>query len=70
MPESEKPVTGMRGDSMKFCIDESKFTKEQSASFDRLIDCLARLTEKYAPMIDTLVPKDIREKKLQKKQSA
>ncbi|MBQ6023867.1 MAG: hypothetical protein IJL25_13160 [Clostridia bacterium] len=55
---------------MKFCIDESKFTKEQSASCDRLIDCLARLTEKYAPMIDSLVPEDIREKKLQKKQSA
>ena len=55
---------------MKFCIDESKFTKEQSASYDRLIDCLVRLTEKYAPMIDTLVPENIRKNKLQKKQSA
>ena len=55
---------------MKFCVDESKFTKEQSASFDRLIDCLTRLTEKYAPMIETLVPEEIRNKKLQKKPSA
>lgn len=36
-------------------IDESKFTAEQSASFDRIIDFLANMVEKYSPWLDDIV---------------
>lgn len=38
-----------------FHIDESKFTAEQSASFDRIIDFLANMVEKYSPLLDDIV---------------
>ncbi len=33
---------------------ESEFTAEQKAAFDRLIDFLADMVEKYAPVLDEI----------------
>ena len=38
-----------------FRIEPSEFTSEQSASFDRIVDFLARMVEKYGPMLDDIV---------------
>ena len=38
-----------------FHIDKSEFTAEQSASFDRIVDFLANMVEKYSLVIDDIV---------------
>ena len=38
-----------------FYIDTSIFTAEQNAAFDRIADFLARMVEKYGPMLDDIV---------------
>ena len=38
-----------------FRIEPSEFTPEQSAAFDRMVDFLARMIEKYGPMLDDIV---------------
>ncbi len=38
-----------------FRIEPSEFTPEQSASFDRMVDFLASMVEKYGPMLDDIV---------------
>ncbi len=38
-----------------FYIDTSIFTTEQNAAFDRIADFLARMVEKYGPMLDDIV---------------
>ena len=38
-----------------FHIDKSKFTAEQSASFDRIVDFLANMVEKYSPEFDNII---------------
>ena len=45
-----------------FRIEPSEFTAEQSAAFDRMVDFLARMVEKYGPMLDDLVKSDTDEK--------
>ena len=38
-----------------FRIEPSEFTPEQSAAFVRMVDFLARMIEKYGPMLDDIV---------------
>lgn len=38
-----------------FRIEPSEFTPEQSAAFDRMVDFLACMVEKYGPMLDDIV---------------
>ncbi len=38
-----------------FRIESSEFTAEQSAAFDRMVDFLARMVEKYGPMFDDII---------------
>lgn len=38
-----------------FRIEPSKFTPEQRASFDRIVDFLARMVEKYSPAVDDIL---------------
>lgn len=38
-----------------FYIDTSIFTSEQNAAFDRIADFLARMVEKYGPMLDDII---------------
>lgn len=38
-----------------FRIEPSEFTAEQSAAFDRMVDFLARMVEKYGPLLDNIV---------------
>lgn len=38
-----------------FRIEPSEFTPEQRAAFDRMVDFLARMVEKYGPMLDDIV---------------
>lgn len=38
-----------------FRIEPSEFTAEQSAAFDRMVDFLARMVEKYGPMLDDII---------------
>ena len=38
-----------------FHIDTSIFTAEQNAAFDRIADFLARMVEKYGPMLDDIL---------------
>lgn len=38
-----------------FRIEPSEFTPEQSVAFDRMVDFLARMVEKYGPMLDDIV---------------
>lgn len=45
-----------------FRIEPSEFTPEQSAAFDRMVDFLARMVEKYGPMIDDIVKTEIGKK--------
>ena len=45
-----------------FCIEPSEFTAEQSAAFDRMVDFLARMVEKYGPMLDDIVKSEVTKK--------
>ena len=38
-----------------FRIEPSEFTPEQNAAFDRMVDFLARMVEKYGPMLDDII---------------
>lgn len=38
-----------------FYIDTSIFTAEQNAAFDRAVDFLARMVEKYGPILDDIL---------------
>lgn len=38
-----------------FYIDTSRFTAEQNAAFDRAVDFLARMVEKYGPILDDIL---------------
>lgn len=38
-----------------FRIEPSEFTAEQSAAFDRIADFLARMVEKYSPILDDII---------------
>ena len=51
-----------------FRIEPSEFTPEQSAAFDRMVDFLARMVEKYGPMLDDIVKSEVEKKA--KKQTA
>jgi len=51
-----------------FRIEPSEFTAEQSAAFDRMVDFLARMVEKYGPMLDDIVKSEVEKKA--KKQTA
>lgn len=51
-----------------FRIEPSEFTAEQSAAFDRMVDFLARMVEKYGPMLDDIVKSKVEKKA--KKQTA
>lgn len=45
-----------------FRIEPSEFTAEQSASFDRMVDFLARMVEKYGPMLDDIIKSEANKK--------
>ena len=45
-----------------FRIEPSEFTAEQSAAFDRMVDFLARMVEKYGPMLDDIVKSEVNKK--------
>lgn len=45
-----------------FRIEPSEFTPEQSASFDRMVDFLARMVEKYGPMLDDIIKSEANKK--------
>ena len=45
-----------------FRIEPSEFTPEQSASFDRMVDFLARMVEKYGPMLDDIIKSESNKK--------
>lgn len=45
-----------------FRIEPSEFTPEQSASFDRMVDFLASMVEKYGPMLDDIVKSEANKK--------
>ena len=45
-----------------FRIEPSEFTAEQSASFDRMVDFLASMVEKYGPMLDDIVKSEVNKK--------
>ena len=45
-----------------FRIEPSEFTPEQSAAFDRIADFLARMVEKYGPMLDDIVKSEVNKK--------
>lgn len=45
-----------------FRIEPSEFTAEQSAAFDRMIDFLARMVEKYGSMLDDIVKSEVNKK--------
>lgn len=45
-----------------FRIEPSEFTAEQSAAFDRMVDFLARMVEKYGPMLDDIVKSEANKK--------
>ena len=45
-----------------FRIEPSEFTPEQSASFDRMVDFLARMVEKYGPMLDDIIKSEVNKK--------
>lgn len=51
-----------------FRIEPSEFTPEQNAAFDRMVDFLARMVEKYGPMLDDIVKSEVEKKA--KKQTA
>ncbi len=51
-----------------FRIEPSEFTAEQSVAFDRMVDFLARMVEKYGPMLDDIVKSEVEKKA--KKQTA
>lgn len=48
-----------------FRIEPSEFTAEQSAAFDRMVDFLARMVEKYGPLLDDIIKVET-EKKAEK----
>lgn len=45
-----------------FRIEPSEFTPEQSASFDRMVDFLASMVEKYGPIIDDIIKSEAEKK--------
>ena len=51
-----------------FRIEPSEFTPEQNAAFNRMVDFLARMVEKYGPMLDDIVKSEVEKKA--KKQTA
>lgn len=36
---------------MKINMDKDSWTKEQGAAYERFIDCMARMVEKYGPEV-------------------
>lgn len=45
-----------------FRIEPSEFTLEQSAAFDRMVDFLACMVEKYGPMLDDIIKSEVNKK--------
>ena len=47
-------LTNTKGE-YSFLIEPSEFTAEQSAAFDRMVDFLVRMVEKYGPILDDII---------------
>ena len=45
-----------------FRIEPSEFTPEQSAAFDRMVDFLASMVEKYGPILDDIIKSEANKK--------
>ena len=54
-------LTNTKGE-YSFRIEPSEFTAEQSAAFDRMVDFLARMVEKYGPLLDNIVESEVNKK--------
>lgn len=50
----DKLLKSTKGEG-NFYIDTSIFTAEQNAAFDRAVDFLTRMVEKYGPILDDIL---------------
>ena len=54
-------LTNTKGE-YSFRIEPSEFTLEQSAAFDRMVDFLAHMVEKYGPVLDDIIKSESNKK--------